>query len=192
MAAWIDMISDEDASKELKEVLDLARTPHGTVDNVMRVHSLRPNTMKGHVTLYRAALHDNANTIPMWFQETVSSYVSILNNCAYSLENHWKNAAHLIDDVEKVAAIEKALWSKMPQDVFDGVELEMLRYAEKLTLRPSDMVHEDVLALKAAGAEDGEILELNQIIGYFNYVNRLLNGLGVTTSGDTVGFYKPN
>ena len=192
MAAWINMISDEDASKELKEVLDLARTPHGTVDNVMRVHSLRPNTMKGHVTLYRAALHDDANTIPMWFQETVSSYVSILNDCAYSLENHWKNAAHLIDDAKKSNAIEKALWSKMPQDVFDGVELEMLRYAEKLTLRPSSMVQEDVLALKAAGVEDGEILELNQIVGYFNYVNRLLNGLGVTTSGDTVGFYKPD
>ena len=192
MAAWINMISDEDASKELKQVLDLARTPHGTVDNVMRVHSLRPNTMKGHVTLYRAALHDDANTIPMWFQETVSSYVSILNDCAYSLENHWKNAAHLIDDAKKSDAIEKALWSKMPQDVFDGVELEMLRYAEKLTLRPSSMVQEDVLALKAVGAEDGEILELNQIVGYFNYVNRLLNGLGVTTSGDTVGFYKPD
>ena len=192
MAAWIKMISDEDASKELKEVLDLARTPHGTVDNVMRVHSLRPNTMKGHVTLYRAALHDDANTIPMWFQETVSSYVSILNDCAYSLENHWKNAAHLIDDAKKSDAIEKALWSKMPQDVFDGVELEMLRYAEKLTLRPNSMVQEDVLALKAVGAEDGEILELNQIVGYFNYVNRLLNGLGVTTSGDTVGFYKPD
>ena len=192
MAAWINMISDEDASKELKEVLDLARTPHGTVDNVMRVHSLRPNTMKGHVTLYRAALHDDANTIPMWFQETVSSYVSILNDCAYSLENHWKNAAHLIADARKSDAIEKALWSKMPQDAFDGVELEMLRYAEKLTLRPSSMVQEDVLALKAVGAEDGEILELNQIVGYFNYVNRLLNGLGVTTSGDTVGFYKPD
>ena len=192
MAAWINMISDEDASKELKEVLDLARTPHGTVDNVMRVHSLRPNTMKGHVTLYRAALHDDANTIPMWFQETVSSYVSILNDCGYSLENHWKNAVHLIDDAKKSDAIEKALWSKMPQDVFDGVELEMLRYAEKLTLRPSSMVQEDVLALKAVGAEDGEILELNQIVGYFNYVNRLLNGLGVTTSGDTVGFYKPD
>ena len=190
MAAWIKMISDEDASKELKEVLDLARTPHGTVDNVMRVHSLRPNTMKGHVTLYRAALHDDANTIPMWFQETVSSYVSILNDCAYSLENHWKNAAHLIDDIKKSEAIEKALQSQAPQDVFEGVELEMLRYAEKLTLRPSDMVHEDVLALKEAGAGDGEILELNQIVGYFNYVNRLLNGLGVTTSGDTVGFYK--
>ena len=190
MAAWIDMISDEDASKELKEVLDLARTPHGTVDNVMRVHSLRPNTMKGHVTLYRAALHDDANTIPMWFQETVSSYVSILNDCAYSLENHWKNAAHLINDIKKSESIEKALWSRTPQDMFEGMELEMLRYSEKLTLRPSDMVHEDVIALKKVGAGDGEILELNQIVGYFNYVNRLLNGLGVTTSGDTVGFYK--
>jgi uncharacterized peroxidase-related enzyme len=146
--------------------------------------------MKGHVTLYRAALHDSANTIPMWLQETVSSYVSILNDCSYSLENHWKNAVHLMDDLKKAEKVEKALWSKKPQDVFEGIELEMLRYAEKLTLRPNEMVQADVMALRAAGADDGQILELNQIIGYFNYVNRLLNGLGVTTIGDTVGFYK--
>ena len=75
MGAWIDMISDEDASEELLDVLKLARTPHGTVDNVMRVHSLRPNTMKGHVVLYRAALHDDANTIPMWFPSCVLKMV---------------------------------------------------------------------------------------------------------------------
>lgn len=66
MAAWIKMIADEEADEALLEVLKLARTPHGTVDNVMRVHSLRPNTMRGHVVLYRAALHDEANTLPMW------------------------------------------------------------------------------------------------------------------------------
>ncbi|MGI9423819.1 MAG: alkylhydroperoxidase, partial [Hyphomicrobiaceae bacterium] len=98
MSAWIKMISDEDASDELLDVLKLARTPHGTVDNVMRVHSLRPNTMRGHVILYRAALHDETNTIPTWFQETISSYVSILNDCPYSLANHWANARHLIND----------------------------------------------------------------------------------------------
>ena len=47
MSAWIEMISDEDADEALLDVLKLARTPHGTVDNVMRVHSLRPNTMRG-------------------------------------------------------------------------------------------------------------------------------------------------
>ena len=39
MSAWIKMISDEDADEELTEVLNLARTPHGTLDNVMSVHS---------------------------------------------------------------------------------------------------------------------------------------------------------
>ncbi|MEP1206235.1 MAG: peroxidase-related enzyme [Rhizobiaceae bacterium] len=189
MAAWIDMISDEDASEELLDVLKLARTPHGTVDNVMRVHSLRPNTMKGHVVLYRAALHDDANTIPMWFQETISSYVSMLNDCPYSLANHWANARHLIGDDARADDIERALQDQSPENAFAGAELALLQYAEKLTLKPGTMVHEDVKALKDAGVPDGEILEANQIICYFNYVNRSLNGLGVTTDGDIVGYY---
>ncbi|MCJ8308312.1 MAG: peroxidase-related enzyme [Rhizobiaceae bacterium] len=189
MSAWIEMIGDEDASEELLDVLKLARTPHGTVDNVMRVHSLRPNTMKGHVVLYRAALHDDANTIPMWFQETISSYVSILNDCPYSLANHWANAKHLMGDEKRADAVEKALHTRQPENAFDGAELALLQYAEKLTLKPGEMVQSDVQSLKDAGVPDGEILEANQIIGYFNYVNRCLNGLGVTTDGDIVGYY---
>ena len=190
MSAWIEMISDDDASPELLDVLALARTPHGTVDNVMRVHSLRPNTMRGHVVLYRSALHDDANTLPTWLQETVSSYVSHLNDCPYSYANHWKNARHLIGDDAKVDAIETAMKSRSPEDALDGRELALMRYAEKLTLMPGDMVEEDIADLRAAGLDDGQILEANQIIGYFNYVNRCLNGLGVTTDGDVVGYYK--
>ena len=190
MTAWITMISDKDADENLMKALDFARTPHGTVDNVMRVHSLRPSTMNGHVVLYRACLHDNENTIPKWFQEVISSYVSTLNNCLYSYSNHWSNARHLIADEVKSDRIEVALKLQAPQDVFDGSELAILNYAEKLTLRPGNITKTDVDLLKSAGISDGEILEANQIIGYFNYVNRLLNGLGVTTDGDTVGYYK--
>jgi uncharacterized peroxidase-related enzyme len=189
MSAWIKMISDEEADSELLDVLQLARTPHGTVDNVMRVHSLRPNTMRGHVVLYRAALHDEANTLPMWLQETISSYVSILNHCGYSLANHWANARHLMNDDEKADRIEAALHERQPEAVFDGHELALLRYAEKLTLTPGDMVQADVDGLRDAGVDDGQILEANQIIGYFNYVNRCLNGLGVSTDNDVVGYY---
>lgn len=189
MSAWIKMISDEDASVELLDVLALARTPHGTVDNVMRVHSLRPNTMRGHVVLYRAALHDETNTLPTWLQETVSSYVSHLNDCPYSYANHWKNARHLIGDDAKADAIEAAIKARAPEEALDGRELALMRYAEKLTLTPGAMEEADIEALRAAGLDDGEILEANQIIGYFNYVNRCLNGLGVTTDGDVVGYY---
>ena len=189
MAAWIEMISDEDADTALREVLDLARTPHGTVDNVMRVHSLRPSTMKGHIVLYRAALHDEFNTLPTWLQETLSSYVSILNDCPYSLANHWANARHLIGDVARADRVEKALHARKPEAALYGRYLALMRYAEKLTMTPGKMVQADVEALLREGLDDGQILEANQIISYFNYVNRLLNGLGVTTEGDVIGYY---
>lgn len=190
MSAWIKMISDEDAGEALLEELKLARTPHGTVDNVMRVHSLRPATMRGHVVLYRAALHNDDNTLPTWLQETISSYVSVLNDCDYSYANHWANARHLIGDDNRADAIEMALRNKQPDTVFSGRELALMRYAEKLTTNPNAMVESDVQELRDAGLDDGEILEANQIVCYFNYANRLLNGLGVTTDGDVVGYYE--
>lgn len=188
MSAWIEMISDEKADARLMASLDRARTPHGTVDNVMRVHSLRPSTMDGHVTLYRACLHDEGNTIPMWFQEVIASLVSVLNDCPYSYANHWANARHLIGDDARADAVEAALKGNL-EDAFEGRELEALVHARKLTLSPGNMEKADVDALRDSGWTDGEILEINQIVGYFCYVNRLLNGLGVTTDGDVVGYY---
>lgn len=189
MSAWIRMLSDDEADADLADALAGARTPHGTVDNVLRVHSLRPNTMRGHMLLYKAALHDDANTIPMWLQETVASYVSMLNDCAYSLANHWSNARYLMADETKADAIETAMRARRPEDALTGRELALMRYAEKLTLSPAEMVEADVAALRAEGLDDGQILEANQIICYFNYVNRSINGLGVTTEGDIVGYY---
>ena len=189
MASWIKMINDDDADSDLQKALDVARTPHGTIDNVMRVHSLRPNTMHGHMKLYRAVLHDEANTLPTWLQEVIGSYVSALNQCDYSYANHWKNAAHLIGDKSRADSIEDALKKRCLTDAFDGAELAVLQYAETLTLTPGKMKETDVLALQDAGLDDGQILEANQIVGYFNYVNRCLNGLGVTTEGDVIGYY---
>tara|TARA_Y100000588_G_scaffold179522_1_gene193400 strand:+ start:298 stop:876 length:579 start_codon:yes stop_codon:yes gene_type:complete len=190
MSAWIKMIKDDEANEDLKKVLSIARTPHGTVDNVMRVHSLRPNTMKGHLVLYRSVLHDDTNTIPTWFQETISSYVSIINKCNYSLANHWANARHLINDKQRSDKIKKALDERKPEKYFKDAELALLKYTEKLTLSPSKMKENDIITLRKNGVSDGEILEANQIICYFNYVNRTINGLGVTTEGDIVGYYK--
>ncbi|MDE0304354.1 MAG: peroxidase-related enzyme [Albidovulum sp.] len=189
MTAWIRMISDNEADDRLRAALETARTPHGTVDNVLRVHSLRPSSMEAHMALYKAVLHDRGNSLPLWLQETIGSYVSILNECDYSLANHWANAKSLIGNDERSSAAEAALKARCPHDFFEGRELALLQYAEKLTLRPGTMEKSDVEALRAQGLNDGEILEANQIIGYFNYVNRSLNGLGVSTDGDVIGYY---
>ena len=183
------MISDEQADSALREALDHVRTPHGTVDNVMRVHSLRPHTMVGHVALYRSVLHHEGNVLPSWFLECVASYTSIINDCAYSLTHHWMNAATLISDAKRASSVLDALRSDTLEDAFSGRELALLRYTGKLTRTPGGMTEDDVRACRDAGARDGEILEVNQVCAYFNYSNRLLNGLGVATGGDAVGYY---
>ncbi len=58
-------------------------------------------------------------------------------------------------------------------------ERTILDYAVKLTLRPSEMQRSDVARLRGAGLSDGEILDVCQVTSYYNYVNRLADGLGV-------------
>ncbi len=190
MTAWIRMIPLEDASGKLREMYELAKTPSGTVDNVMRAHSLRPHSMQGHLALYRNVLHNPDNTLPFWFLEVVASYVSMSNRCDYSLTHHWANARRLINDKARAQKVWEALSAAKPEMAFDGRQLAFLNYARKLTVAVADMQRSDYDALRAAGCEDGEILEVNQVCAYFNYSNRLLNGLGVTTEGDTLGYYK--
>ena len=55
----------------------------------------------------------------------------------------------------------------------------MLYYAQKLTKEPSNIKERDVKALKKAGFSDRDIFDINQITAYFNYVNRIADGLGV-------------
>jgi len=155
----------------------------------MRVHSLRPETMHGHVTLYRSVLHSEDNSLPFWYLEVVASYTSILNDCTYSLTHHFMNVRNLLKDPARADRIFIALKAHRPEDVFEGKELALLRYAAKLTVDVGKMVRSDWDALQIAGCEDGEILEVNQVCAYFNYSNRLLNGLGATTEGDVIGYY---
>ena len=55
----------------------------------------------------------------------------------------------------------------------------MLDYAIKLTRDPGGMTSADTDALRAAGFGDTAILDICQVTSYYNYVNRLSDGLGV-------------
>jgi len=38
----------------------------------------------------------------------------------------------------------------------------------------------------AKGFSEGEVLEINRVTSYFDYVNRMVVGLGVTVEGDII------
>ena len=61
----------------------------------------------------------------------------------------------------------------------DPKRLAMLEYSEKLTLTPGAMERTDVEAMRVAGFSDADILAIAEVTGYYAYVNRIADGLGV-------------
>jgi len=143
------------------------------------------------MALYKNVLHHRENSLPKWLLETIGIYVSLLNGCSYCVEHHCAGLRRLLGDEEKLGANRKPLETGALAEVFDPREIALLEYARTLTRAPDDVREEQIRAMRQAGLNDGEILEVNQVASYFAYVNRTVLGLGVTTQGDLLGL-SPN
>jgi len=190
---WIDTISYDDADDRLRPLYDRVTGPGKNVDNIMMMHSLRPHTMEAHMALYKATIHHSGNALPKWLLETLGVYVSSLNACAYCVEHHFAGLKRLLRDDARADDIREALEARDPAAApLDRTQIEALRYAEALTLHPQNMAERHVMALRNHGLSDGEILEINQVVAYFNYANRTVLGLGCSLEGDIIGLSPGN
>ena len=67
--------------------------------------------------------------------------------------------------------------------------MAMCVYAAKLTEYPATMEESDLDDLRKVGLDDAGILDLNQIVAYFAYANRTVNGLGVEVGDEPLGLH---
>ena len=185
---YIKVISPAEASGRLAKIYDRVTGPGGQVDNVLQIHSLRPHTLEGHMALYKAVLHHPRNKLPHWFLEAIGVRVSLLNECDYCARHHSVGMErHLRSEPGKFADCRAQLDQQQPGEPFTPREQAALRYVDRLTRTPGRVGPDDVERLRAAGLADGYILEINQVTAYFAYANRTVTGLGVDTSGETLG-----
>ena len=185
--AWIKTIAYEAAEGKLRKLYDRVKGRDDNVDNIMMAHSLRPHTMEGHMYVYKYVLHHPRNTIPRWFLEAVGVYTSMLNGCDYCVEHHYAGMARLLEDEARAKGLFDALAVHEYRRAFDQKQSAAFRYVRMLTLTPQSSSESDIQALRDAGWNDGEILEINQVTAYFAYANRTVHGLGVDTDGDILG-----
>ncbi len=184
---WIHTIPYSEARGRLKRLYDRIKGPDDDIDNIMIAHSLRPPTLEGHMALYKNVLHHSGNRLPKWLSEALGLYVSLLNGCAYCVAHHGEGLRRRLGDEARAGAIVSALEAGAPEHAFAGAELALMAYARALTEAPAALTEAAVAGLRAAGLDDGEILEANQVIAYFAYANRTVQGLGVSTEGDLLG-----
>ncbi len=178
--AYIKTISEDDAASELAELYERCGNPDGTVDNVMKVHSLNPDTLRTHFEMYTAAMH-KPSPLSRAEREMVAVAVSRLNECRYCLRHHHAGLVRLLPDDRR--ALADAL-AEGRRDGLSAREQAMVDYATRLTLAPQQMTPQHVETLRSAGLDDRAILDLAQCVGYFCYVNRIVTGLGVELGQD--------
>jgi uncharacterized peroxidase-related enzyme len=188
---WIKIVNFDAATGRLRQLYERIAHASGNVDNIMMAHSLRPHSMEGHMQLYKNVLHHTGNKIDKWFLEALGVYVSLLNHCNYCVEHHFQGMRRLLDDDARATAMRDALQANQPSRAFDSAQTAAMHYAEKLTLAASEITEDDISSLRGVGFDDGQILEINQVVAYFSYANRTVLGLGVHTDGDIIGL-SPN
>jgi uncharacterized peroxidase-related enzyme len=182
---YIKTVELNEASGELKDIYSKVVGERGKLSNILKIHSLLPNTMITHLDFYMSIMFDNAG-IRRADAELIATVVSAANKCEYCVNHHAEALKSYWKDDEKV---------KQAAEDFRKVDLTekqnaMLEFAEKLTLYPGEMKEDDVKNLREIGFCDEEILSITLITNYFNFVNRVANGLGVDFSEEEMKGYK--
>ncbi len=182
--SWIEEIDKESAEGDLQKVYEEIKSKRGKLSNIMKVQSLKPEAMESHLDLYLSLLFES-RSISREICELIGVIVSLDNGCKYCINHHAEALAHFWKDEEKLEDLIESI---------EKVELEeknrvVVDYVLKLTKTPEDMVEDDLEELRKAGFTDEQILNINMIAAYFNFVNRIALGLGVEFSEEEMKGY---
>ena len=183
--SWIDEVDENAARGEIAELYTALREQRGKVSNILKVHSLRPDALRHHLDLYMGLMFGPGG-LGRRERELVAVAVSQANGCPYCIAHHAEALARYVRDPEQLAALR----DDARQPFLTARDRALVDYAVKLTRTPQAMEERDVAALRHAGLADEDVLLVNLIVAYFNFVNRIALGLGVAHNEAEVEGYK--
>lgn len=183
--AWIRVIDEAEAQGKLKECYDEIKRTRGKIANIMKVHSLQPDAMMAHLNLYKTIMFGPSG-LSRRQRELLATVVSALNRCAYCVRHHAEALRAYVKDESFLEHVQR----DYTQASLGPQERAMLDYAQKLTRSPAQVAPQDIEQLRRVGFGDAEILSINLIVSYFNFVNRVALGLGVEFSEDEARGYR--
>ncbi|MEM7283090.1 MAG: carboxymuconolactone decarboxylase family protein [Pseudomonadota bacterium] len=114
-------------------------------------------------------------------RELVGAYASGVNACTYCFDTHKSTAISF--------GVDESLLEAMVHDLeISGVDSKLLpvcQYIRKLTLTPARVTQTDVDNVFSVGWDENTFHFVVMICSFFNMMNRIMNGYGVT---NTEGF----
>jgi len=174
---WIRTIAWEDSEGDLRSAYDWQASRLGAPAEFTMLGSLYPAIVEERLRLYRAV--EGCPSALTTEERLLAAYVTSLLNgtthCASGLRHR------LLDEGWTPAALEAVADDPGNVCTSDPRLDAIAAHAARLTTQPHSISAPDLDALRARGLGDLELLDLNNVVAYYNYINRVANGLGLTT-----------
>lgn len=159
--------SIEAAPAASQAMLQAVKSQLGTAPNLFRLVATSPAALEGYLGMNGAL---NKGRLPAATRERIALAVAEINGCDYCLSAHAylaKNVAKL-DDAEITANRNGASNDQMADAA--------VRFATKVARERGHVSEDDVRAVKAAGYDDAQVIEIVQHVAlntWTNYINEV-------------------
>jgi len=183
---WIRTVPWEDAEGLLRDAYDWQAASLGEPAEFTRLGSLYPEITEERLRLYRAVEGCRSHLLPTE-RQAAALVASRLNGTAHCASGLVLKLRSLGMTPQVLAALEADPSGPRTGDArLDAI----CRHAAKLTTEPAAMAEADLDELRSHGLDDLDLLDLNNVVAYYNYINRVVMGLGLrsvmTTTDEAV------
>ena len=177
--SFIEVIPHEHATGRLKEIYDDLLEKRGKLAEVHKIQSLNPESIVSHMDLYMNLMFGKS-PLRRYQREMIAVVVSAANKCDYCITHHGAALNHFWKDQGKVGLLAEDYTMLN----LNEIDRTLCDYSVNLTLDPGGADDQWVQQLKDLGLDDRMILDATLVVSYFNFVNRIVMGLGVDIEED--------
>ncbi len=173
--ARIKVIEYEEANTELKATYDELIAKRGKLSEVLKIQSLHPASIQSHMAFYMDIMFSRT-ALSRTEKEMIAVVVSAANGCMYCQTHHATALNAYWKSDERISQLRTDYRTAQ----LSTKEEAMCDFAVHLTNNPAAHQDKDFTeAIKQAGLSDEGILDVVLVTSYFNFVNRMVLGLGV-------------
>ncbi|MEQ1936732.1 peroxidase-related enzyme [Mesorhizobium sp. CN5-321] len=171
---WRPYIAPVELSEATPEQLDAMKvTPSAKkVSDYVRTLAHDPESYLARTILFNAIMYVEGG-LARPDRELGALGASIVNGCRYCAVVHARRHAELTKSDDVVSA----LYLDQPETLGPR-DAAIYDFARRLSVTPSEATEKDIAALRAAGMDDVEIIDLIHAISIFGWANRLMHVLG--------------
>jgi uncharacterized peroxidase-related enzyme len=166
---------DEQASEEVRKIYEYVTRRWGFLPNYFQALGHNVQLLQDQVDLYTNAMFEERG-LPKLIKEQIATVVSGINMSSYCLPAHLEILGRM--------GMEKSLCRKLSIDYklapLEPNVMELLKFCEKLSIRPSEMQRADFDHLREFGWTDADIFDAVLITSLYACANRFSAGLGLT------------